>query len=217
MKPSRDFLLFLESPEGSSLLAEFVRRPLRRGQLVSSPGQSDNLVFILRSGRVRVYLASEQRELTLAFLERGDVFSTHTPAWIMATESSEMLVIDARKFSSFLTRFPAATGAIIHVLGLLLSHTVDLVETLVFRDAPQRLAHFLVAAARRHNHREGESWAVPLHFNVTEMALLLGATRQTISSALNEMQRQGIVSRQVRRQLLITDMTRLESWGSTEG
>jgi len=193
MKPSRDFLLFLESPEGSSLLAEFVRRPLRRGQLVSSPGQSENLVFIFRSGRVRVYLAREQRELTLAFLARGDVFSTHTPAWMMAT------------------------GAIIHVLGLLLSHTVELVETLVFRDAPQRLAHFLVAAARRHNHRDGESWAVPLHFHVTEMALLLGATRQTISSALNEMQRQGIGSREVHRQLLITDMTHLESWGSTEG
>jgi hypothetical protein len=45
MIPAQDFLRFLESPEGSSLLAEFDKRPLRRGQLVSSPGQSDKAVF----------------------------------------------------------------------------------------------------------------------------------------------------------------------------
>lgn len=216
MTPPQDFLQFLESPQGSSLLAEFSRRPLVRGQLVSSPGQSDNLVFMVRSGRVRVYLASEQRELTLAFLERGDVFSTHTPAWVTATEPGEVLVIGVRAFSAFLSRVPAATVAVMRVLGLLLSHTVELVETLVFRDANQRLSHFLIAAAQRHNQREGTAWSVPLHLTVTEMALLLGTTRQTISTALNELQRQGIVSRQSRKQLLINNMARLESWCSAD-
>jgi len=211
---AQDFLQFLESPEGASLLAEFARRPLRRGQRISSPSQSDNLVFIVRSGRVRVYLASEQRELTLAFLERGDVFSTHTPAWITATEPGEVLVMGTRAFMTFLTRMPTATVAVIRVLGLLLSQTVDLVETLVFRDANQRLTHFLVAAARRHHQREGDAWSVPLNLTVTEMALLLGATRQTISAAFSALQKQGIVSRQGRKRLLITDMARLESWGA---
>ncbi|CAN5207967.1 Crp/Fnr family transcriptional regulator [soil metagenome] len=213
---AQDFLQFLESPEGASLLDEFARRPLRRGQCISSPGQSDNLVFIVRSGRVRVYLASEQRELTLAFLERGDVFSTHTPAWITAAEPGEVLVMGTRAFMTFLTRMPTATVAVIRVLGLLLSQTVDLVETLVFRDAHQRLTHFLVAAARRHHQREGDVWSVPLNLTVTEMALLLGATRQTISAAFSELQKQGIVSRQGRKQLLITDMARLESWGAAD-
>ena len=212
MTRAPDFLQLLESPEGSHLLAEFDRRPLRRGQLISSPGQTDNLIFIVRSGRMRVYLTSEQRELTLAFLNQGDVFSTHTPAWVTATEPGELLVMGARAFSAFLVRVPAAMGSVMRVLGLLLNQTVELVETLVFRDANQRLSHFLIAVARRHNDRDTTVWTVPLQFTVTEIALLLGATRQTISTALNELQRQGIVSRQGRKQLLITDMARLESW-----
>lgn len=212
MTPAQDFLGFLESPEGAGLRAGFATRPVRRGQRISSPGQADNLVFIVRSGRLRVCLASDTRELTLAFLARGDVFSTHTPAWITATEPGEVLVMGTRPFMQFLTRMPTATVAVIRVLGLLLSQTVGLVETLVFRDANQRLSHFLVAAARRHNQREGGAWSVPLDLTVTEMALLLGATRQTISTALNQLQKQGIVSRQGRKQLLINDMARLEAW-----
>lgn len=207
-----DFLALLESPQGSHLLAAFDKRPLRRGQRISSPGQADNLIFILRSGRVRVYLSSEQRELTLAFLNRGDVFSTHTPAWIMATEPGELLVMGARAFSEFLVQVPSAMGSVMRVLGRLLNHTVELVETLVFRDANQRLSHFLIAVARRHHDQDATVWTVPLQFTVTEIALLLGTSRQTISTALNELQRQGIVSREGRRQLLITDMARLQAW-----
>ncbi|MGM9428809.1 Crp/Fnr family transcriptional regulator [Hydrogenophaga sp. MI9] len=213
--PAPDGLLqWLESPDGSRLLAAFDRRPLRRGQLVSGPGQADNLIFIVRSGRVRVYLSSEQRELTLAFLHPGDVYTTHTPAWVMAVESGELLVMGTRAFSRFLMEVPSAMGSVMRVLGRLLHHTVDLVETLVFRDANQRLSHFLIAVARRHQGADTAVWVVPLQFTVTEIALLLGTTRQTISTALNELQREGIVSRQGRRELLINDMPRLQAWCS---
>lgn len=211
-KPPTDFLPLLESQEGSKLLAAFDKRPIRRGQRISSPGQADNLIFIVRSGRLRVYLSSEQRELTLAFLNRGDVFSTHTPAWIMATEPGELLVMGARAFSEFLVQMPSAMGSVMRVLGRLLNHTVELVETLVFRDANQRLSHFLIAVAHRHHDQDTTVWTVPLQFTVTEIALLLGTSRQTISTALNELQRLGIVRREGRRQLLITDMARLQTW-----
>lgn len=206
-----DLLSWLESPDGAPLLAAFQRRPIRRGQAISRPGQRDDLVFVVRSGRVRVYLSSEQRELTLALLDRGDVYTTHTPAWVMATEPGELLVMNTRAFAECLTRVPAAMGSVMRVLGRLLSHSVDLVETLVFRDAHQRLSHFLLAAAQRHHPHTGV-WAVPLPYTVTEIALLLGTTRQTISAALSELQRQGIVSRQGRRQLLINDLERLRTW-----
>ena len=211
-KPPTDFLPLLESQEGSKLLAAFDKRPIRRGQRISSPGQADNLIFIVRSGRLRVYLSSEQRELTLAFLNRGDVFSTHTPAWIMATEPGELLVMGARAFSEFLVQMPSAMGSVMRVLGRLLNHTVELVETLVFRDANQRLSHFLIAVAHRHHDQDTTVWTVPLQFTVTEIALLLGTSRQTIFTALNELQRLGIVRREGRRQLLITDMARLQTW-----
>lgn len=210
--PAPELLRIIESPEGAALLPGAVHRKLRRNQTLCAPTRPDNHVFIVRSGRLRVHLASEERELTLAFLGYGDVYATHTPAWVTAVEPSEVLVIDARAFSGFLQRQPWAMGAVMRALGGLLGHTIEVVENLVFRDAHERLAHYLAATTRRHGLHGPEGWTVRMALTVTEIALLLGSTRQTVSSAFNAMQRQGVIRRLGRQQLLIADLAALEAW-----
>ncbi|MEI7298684.1 cyclic nucleotide-binding domain-containing protein, partial [Paraburkholderia tropica] len=113
-----------DSEQGRLLLSKAVRRKLRRGQMLSMPSQLDNQIFIVRSGRIRVHLMNDQRELTLAFLEPGDVYSTHTPAWVTASESSEVVLIGARAFSELLAQMPAATGTVVRSLGMLLGRMI---------------------------------------------------------------------------------------------
>ncbi|WP_321854094.1 Crp/Fnr family transcriptional regulator [Paraburkholderia tropica] len=206
------FTRMLDSEQGRLLLSKAVRRKLRRGQMLSMPSQFDNQIFIVRSGRIRVHLMNEQRELTLAFLEPGDVYSTHTPAWVTASESSEVLLIGARAFSELLVQMPAATGTVVRSLGMLLGRMIELVETLVFRDAHARLAHFLVSTARGRGQRSADGWTLRLHLSITEIALLLGSTRQTVSATLNHMHREGVIMRHGPRQFFIADLARLEAW-----
>ena len=214
---ARDFMQFLESPEGAGLLGEFAPRRYGRGQLVSAPGSGASRVFLVRSGRVRIHLADEQRELTLAFLEPGDLFTTHTPTFVTAVEPTELAFIEARRFSARLAQAPAAVATIMRVLGTLLGNTIGIVENLAFRDARQRLAHFLIDSARRRGCATVDgcgqaAWVVPLRMSLTDIALLLGSRRQTVSAVLGEMQREGLVRRQGRQQLLIPDLARLEAW-----
>ncbi len=214
----RDFVQFLDSPAGAEFLAEFTPRRYARGQLVSTPGGEANRVFVVRSGRVRIYLADEQRELTLAFLEPGDLFTTHTPTFVVAVEPTVLSFIEARRFSQRLAQAPAAVATIMRTLGTLLGNTIAIVENLAFRDARQRLGHFLIDSARRRGSiappRDGAAatWVVPLRMSLTDVALLLGSRRQTVSAVLGEMQREGLVRRQGRQQLLIPDLARLEAW-----
>ncbi|WP_066341901.1 Crp/Fnr family transcriptional regulator [Azohydromonas lata] len=214
MNPS-DFVQFLQSPAGTAFLGEFTPRRFARGQMVSMPGGAVNSVFIVRSGRLRIYLADEQRELTLAFLEPGTLFTTHTPTFVMAVEPTELSLIETRHFTACLARAPAAVGAIMRTLGTLLGSTIAIVENLAFRDARQRLAHFLLDSARRRGSvaaDQGGGWVVPLRMSLTDIALLLGSRRQTVSAVLGEMQRDGLVRRQGRQQLFIPDLARLEAW-----
>lgn len=208
----RDFLQFLATPAGAEFLREFSERSYARGQVISLPGDASDRVFIVRSGRVRVYLADEQRELTLAFLEPGDVFSTHTPTFVIAAQPTVLSLVATQRFAARLAQEPGAVAATMRVLGLLLHNSVELIQNLVFRDARQRLAHVLLRFARRQGRAEAGGWAVPLPFTLTEIALLLGSTRQTVSATLSEMERAGLVARQGRRRLLIRDMARLEDW-----
>ncbi len=76
----------------TALLQGFHARQLVEGELLVSPGSPRNSVFILRGGRLRVYLAFEDKEYTLAFLEPGDIYSTHSGAYVQAVQPTEVLV-----------------------------------------------------------------------------------------------------------------------------
>ena len=191
-------------------LPGWVRVQYGRGQLIAMPGDTPDRIFIVRSGRARVYLANDARELTLAFLEPGDIFSTHTPAYVAAVPATSLDCIDTQRFAAALAGRPELVPALMRVLGSLLHASVELIETLVFRDAKSRLAHFLARNVRLHGHAQGASWTVPFAWTLADLALLLGTTRQTVSEVVNQFERAGLIARSGRRQLIVHDLDALE-------
>ena len=71
-------------PIPAHLLAGFEHRQLAKGFLLATPGSGRDQVFVVHSGRLRVYLVGESRELSLSFLEPGDIYTTHTPTYVDA-------------------------------------------------------------------------------------------------------------------------------------
>ncbi len=210
---AQGFLDFLDGAAGAGFLADFQTVHLARGTLVCTPGDANDRVLIVRSGRVRVYLADADRELTLAFLEPGDAFSTHTPTYIATVAPTVLHTLPTRRFAAKLAAQPEATPTIMRVLGKLLSGSIELIESLVFRDAGSRLAHFLARIARHQGSLVGAQWIVPFSWSLADLALLLGTTRQTVSEVVNQLEREGVIERRGRRLLIIHDLAALEGRG----
>ena len=78
------------------------------GTLLSTPGDARDRVFIVLGGRLRVYLADDERELTLAFLEAGDVYATHTPTFVRTVSACTLLMLDTPRFAELLQRLGVA-------------------------------------------------------------------------------------------------------------
>ncbi len=196
-----------ETPEG--LLAGFNRRELAKGYLLSGPNCATNQVFIVRSGRLKVYISGGNRELSLGFLECGDIYTTHTPTYVQAVAPSSIWVADTRLFAQKLINEPAITPVMMRVLGRLLSDAVTLVEDLAFREVPARLARFFIGLAERRGQIVDEGWLIPLDLGMQDIAELLGATRQTISALINQWERDGLILRRGRRAYLIPSLDAL--------
>jgi CRP-like cAMP-binding protein len=212
-----DFLQFLASAEGAGLAGAFQDRSYRRHQAVYRPGDGLNVVLVVRSGRLRVHLADEVRELTLLYLEAGDVFATHGPAHITAVAPSQLALMPTAQFRGHLAGPSPAVVAIMRVLGRLLARTVEVVEGLVFHEAHERLARLLVALVRRQGRLDAAGvWQVPLPFTLTDVAMMLGASRQTVSAAFADLERRGVLRKQGRRQLQVFDLHQLERQGRCE-
>lgn len=206
------FLGFLDSAEGAVLRACFRERDIAKGQALALPGGARDEVFVLLNGRVRVYISDGRRELTLMFLERGDVFTTHTPAYLTAATAVRVAAMPTRQFSRNLREGGApAVVSVMQVLGRLLSHTLELLDDLMFREVHQRLARLLTSLVRRQGQRLPQGgWQCPLPFSLTDLAGVLGTSRQTMSAAFAELERAGLAQRQGRRVLRVLDLEALE-------
>jgi len=192
-----------------SLLAGFELRELPKNHLLSTPDSPRDQVFIVRSGRLRVYLAGENRELSLSFLEAGDIYTTHTPTYVQAVAPTVLWVMDTQTFARKLASDSSVTPMIMRVLGRLLANAVTLIEDLAFREVAARLARFLAGQAERRGQPQGDGWLIPLELSMEDIASLLGSTRQTVSSLINQWEREGILQRQGRRSLLILSLDAL--------
>ena len=81
----------------------------------------------------------------------------------------------------------------------------------MFREVHQRLARLLTALVRRQGQRLPQGgWQCPLPFSLTDLAGVLGTSRQSMSGAFAELERAGLVQRQGRRLLRVPDLAALE-------
>lgn len=195
--------LFQADPE---FQGGFSPRHYDRKTLIYSPFEEKNLVFVVRSGRLRIYLAYEDKEFTLALLEKGDVFSTHTPAFVQALEGAEILVCSTATFREALARRPEFSLTMVKVLGELLRNSIETIEGLAFKDVRLRLVDFLVGAAADRGRATPQGTVVQLGLGTEDIALLVGTTRQTISQIVNDFIKADLLRKIDRKTLLIKDL-----------
>ena len=275
-----DLLEALERPECAPLREMFAARRVARGQGIFWPDEQEDLVLVVKSGRFRVYLSYGGKEFTLAILQRGDIYSSHTGAHVQALADGEVLLADTRVFRRRMTDLPEVSAIMVRVLGQMLRSTFFLIEGLVFRDSNTRLASLLLEQAERvapadpadlaaldatseaddatsassasdgvpshgphgpHDPRDpahapaamrpahapdrrhampapsvqpGSGQVIRLDLTTEQLAGMVGATRQTVSTLLNDMIRSGILERVGRGAYRVRDMDRLRELAS---
>lgn len=215
---SMNLLEEMARPEFAELRGAFNERTFARGSLLFQPddpeqdetdaarhGGAGNYVFIVQRGRVRVYLAYGDKEFTIAILEPGDIYTSHTGTYVQAMDDATVLLTDIATFHTRMMDVPQFTKTMVRVLGGILKNAFGIIDGLVFRDSTARLAAFLLDTA------VSEDDARVVHLNMTGelLAQHLGTTRQTVSTLLNDLTRSGILAREKRGVYRIRDEKRL--------
>lgn len=204
----------LRRPEFANLQSSLVKRSYPKGAFIAQPGLGDDRIFIVASGKIRIYLGYEDKEFNLGILTKGDIYSTHSGTYVQALSEAELLLTDVKSFRRQMVGDPEVTKAMVRVLGNILKASFSIIDGLAFKDVNYRLVSLLSNEARKHGVVDNSGrHHVQIELSVEQIARLVGSTRQTVSTLLNDLARLGLVERPERGKFIIPDLAALESIG----
>lgn len=189
------------------------QRDYKKNRCIFEPNGKDDFIMIVLEGKVRIYLAyPDGKEFTIAFLEQGDIYSSHSKTFAEAREATKIMAIKAKAFHFFMLNNPSILLSMVKALGDSLGNTLRIIENLAFLDIDKRLARFLVDAARDKGVVGHEGTFINLGLSVEDIALAVGSSRQTASMLLNRWERDGVIRRN-RKTVYLLDMPKLQELG----
>jgi CRP-like cAMP-binding protein len=116
-----------------------------------------------------------------------------------ACEASEVLVLSQTELTEYLQTHPAASLLIMQVLSNRLRALGDVVVNLINDDAQTRIIKLILRLATRYGVRVDQDIHLSIQLTHQEIADMVGATRQTVTSVLSQLQRQGLMRLENRR------------------
>ncbi|MGP3698087.1 Crp/Fnr family transcriptional regulator [Rhodobacter sp. NSM] len=182
-----------------------LRRQYGPGEAIVRPEQRGNRVFLLDSGLARICLTAASRELVLGYLRPGGFYVTHTRAWVEALETCEVVSWPVEDMLHLVSREPELGLAAFREIGRVLQGALSLIEDLAFRPVESRLARFLLSERRT----QGAD-RIRLIDTTEALANALGTSRQTLSTLVNRLIREGVIARPDRRHIDLLRPDRLE-------
>jgi CRP/FNR family transcriptional regulator len=182
-------------------------------------GEECRGLYIIEAGRVRIYRTNpEGREQVLHIEGPGRAVAELPlfdggpyPASAVTLEETRLVFLPRADFEYLYRTHPDIAQAIIRALGRRLRHLVHLTETLAFRDVAARLALLLVGYAERSGRHTPDGIELTLDRTQEELALEIGAARESVSRAMKQLRRQGLIRPIDRDRLLVPDLSRLRA------
>lgn len=173
----------------------------KRDQVLQAGELADH-VYFLKEGQVKIYRRGPfGRKLTLAILQPGEVFGElaltageRHEQGAEALESSTICATTARDFRALLDLKPALAFRVIQHLGQQKRRLERKIASLVFQDVPARLAATLLEWGDDYGQPCAHGLALELVVTQQELADLIGATRQVVNAALQQLQRRRLLS-----------------------
>jgi CRP-like cAMP-binding protein len=192
----------LTEAERHYVASQGTRRVLPRGRNLFTQGTPHDGIFLIESGRIRVfYAAPSGREITLAYWYTGnfvggpEILGSTPHMWSgMASTNSIVMHFPNTILRALVKRIPALAIGLIEGLTFKGRCYSALAQMLGTRSVSERLTQLLLHLAKLYGVRDGEDIVITAGFTHADLAHLVGATRQWVTISLKRLEAKHILS-----------------------
>ena len=199
--PQIDLLARLPDADREQLQQLGQTQRFHKSDFVFRAGDSTHHVYLLLRGRIKIYQPSSVgKEAILWFCFGGELFGLAEAARggervvsAQACDESEVLCIRQEHFTDFLLQHPQTALLIVRVLSCRLRVLGDVVINLISDDVRTRVLKMLVQLGSRCGIRSEQGLRLNLPLTHQEIADMIGTSRQTVTTVLGQLEREGLI------------------------
>jgi CRP/FNR family transcriptional regulator, cyclic AMP receptor protein len=201
----------------ADLGGRFTHLSFRKGELIYSPYDRGEAMYLVADGRVRLYRsASDGRQLTLAMMDEGMAFgqlaALDTPthdAYAEAMSECVLQVVRVADLERAVAEHPRMAVNLLRTLVQRLHEAEDQIESLAFRGVPARLAAKLLELMERYGRVTRDGIRIDERFTHMQLAEMIGTSRETLTKVINELRDVGLIDIR-ERMIWVLDVPGLE-------
>ena len=166
----------------------------RRGKVFYTPGETGEVLFILKRGRVNLYrINSDGKKLVTSTIGAGTVFGEMSlvaqgmhDTFAEAAEDCTLCVMSRSDVEHLLLSKPRVALRFMEMIAARLKDVETRMETVAFKSVPTRIATFLLQLA-------GEETGKIEGVSHQDLADMVGTYRETVTRILNEFRGEGYI------------------------
>jgi len=169
--------------------------------IIQTPDSSLLGLYLVKKGKLRIYkLSSSGKQFTIGIIGYGNTFG-ETSLFSMETKNTYIETIEDTllclfkndDFEEFLLERPKLLMNILKRMGEKINEQNLMLEQLANYDIKQRLMYWLIKLASEFGNEEGEIITIDLALSHQELANMIGSTRESVTSTLNELVKEEVI------------------------
>ena len=212
-----DILGPLSREETEDLAKRIPDTHLEQGDVLYTPQDGTERLFVLKRGRVQVYEVDRGgEEVTLSVVEGGSVFGEMAltgqslkGVYVRALESSTVVSIKREELEGLIMKKPEVGLRLVQELAQRLRASEARYADMVGKDVPARLATLILTLVDSEGLVTNESYRIPTRYTHEQLASMIGCKRVSVSRAFARLKEAGAVELK-ERHIVVKDLKALE-------
>lgn len=194
--------LFTDMPVADlqAVAIDIVPRAFAQGEIIFHEGDPGQMLYLIQSGQVRIFVNGLDGSETsvILFGRPGEIFGELAvvdgmprSATAVALGQTILYTMSHENFRKHTLRYPQLAFNFMKVLSSRVRSSTQHMDSLASLGIPQRLARKLLQLAQDYGKVEAEGVCITMRLNQTDLASLIGATRESINKTLREFRQNG--------------------------
>lgn len=176
-------------------------RPFLKDSFVYHEGTLVTEIFVVLRGQFIIYrLTAEGKSCTVRTLFEGEfigeedlLYGTRTEGYVQSVVDSECLVIPRDEYDNLILHYPMFARSRLVDLSKRLKSTERMMQEIAYSTVKQRLILILTKIGCEIGQNNSDDVKFTLDWSHQDLASMIGSTRETVTSTLSVLQKEGIV------------------------